>query len=87
MPIPGLIFILCGITSLLSAALLARAARGTSFRLLGWGAVFFVGMALNNFLLFADLVLTPGVNWTFVPHLVGLASLGVLIYALIWEAT
>lgn len=80
-------YIICGLTSLASAVLLARAAAGPSRRLLFWGSVFFVGMALNNLLAFVDTAVVTNVDWSIVPNGVALASLAILIYALIWEAT
>lgn len=80
-------YILCLITSIISAVLLARGARGPSGRLMFWGAIFFVGMALNNALMFADAVAVPTTDWSVAPNLVALASIAVLLYALIWEST
>ena len=84
---PGLVYILCMLTSLASAVLLARAATGPGRRLLLCSAVAFVGMALNNVALFVDTVIVAGVDWSVVPHLIALASVAILIYALIWEST
>jgi hypothetical protein len=80
-------YILCLITSIISAVLLALRARGPSGQLMFWGAIFFVGMALNNALMFADAVAVPATDWSVVPNLVALASIAVLLYALIWEST
>ena len=84
---PGLAFILCAITSLLSGVLLWRAARGPTRRLLLWSAAFFFGMTLNNLLLFVDVVTGPNVNWMTPANVVAAVSLVGLIYALIWEST
>lgn len=83
----GIVFILCTITSLASAVLLARAARGPGGRLLFWSAISFTGMALNNILLYVDTVIAPQSDWSLYPNLVALASVAVLLYALIWDAT
>jgi hypothetical protein len=84
---PGLAFLLCMITSLLSAVLLWRAARGPTRRLLLWSAAFFVGMAINNLLLFVDVITGPNVNWMTPANVVAAVSVIGLIYALVWEAT
>lgn len=84
---PGLAFILCAVTSLLSGVLLWRAARGPTLRLLRWSAAFFFGMTLNNLLLFVDVVTGPDVNWTTPANVVAVLSIIGLIYALIWEST
>jgi hypothetical protein len=80
-------YVLCTLTSIVSAALLARAAHGPSGRLMFWGAIFFVGMALNNVLLFVDALLGPSIDWSLWPNLVALISIAILLYALIWETT
>lgn len=80
-------YILCAITSIVSAMLLFRAARGPSGRLLLWGGVFFVGMALNNVLQFVDAAIGPKVDWSLAPNLVAVISVCILLYALIWETT
>lgn len=84
---PGVVYILCLLASLASALLLARAAKGPAGRLLFWGAIFFLGMALNNILLWVDVFVGPTVDWSLAPNIVALVSVGILIYALIWEAT
>jgi hypothetical protein len=84
---PGLAFILCMVTSVVSALLLWRAARGPTRRLLLWSAAFFIGMAVNNLLLFIDVVTGPQVDWLTPANIVMALSLAGLIYALIWEST
>jgi hypothetical protein len=82
----GIVYILCTITALASAILLARAAWRGGTRLLFWSAVAFAGMALNNILLYVDTVVAPRADWSLYPNLVALASIVVLLYALIWDA-
>jgi hypothetical protein len=84
---PEATYILCIITSLLSALLLARGAAGSGGRLMLWGAVFFVGMAINNALHLVDASLGEQVDWSLAPNLAALVSIGILLYALIWEAS
>ena len=84
---PGLVYILCMLTSLASAVLLARAATGTGRRLLLCSAAAFAGMALNNVALFVDTVVVSHEDWSTVPHLIALASAAILVYGLIWEST
>jgi hypothetical protein len=53
-----------------------------------WSAIAFVGMALNNVLLYVDQVVTgPQLDLSLYPNIAALASIAVLVYALIWEAT
>lgn len=84
---PGLVYILCAITSFASAVLLWRAARGSASRLLMWSSLCFVGMAINNVLLFVH-VATPDDVRVFIPaNIAALASALVLLIGLIWDAT
>ena len=82
---PGIVYILSTITALASAVLLAIAARRGGGRLLLLSAIAFVGMALNNVLLYVDTVIAPNVDWSIYPNLVALASVVILLYALIWD--
>ena len=86
--ISSIVFILCAITSMASAGLLFRGAWRPGGRLMFWSAIAFVGMALNNVLLYVDQVVTgPQVDLSLYPNIAALASIAVLVYALIWEAT
>jgi hypothetical protein len=80
------VYVLCFLTSLICAVLLLRGYRQTGVRLLLWSGLCFVGMAVNNGLLFVDRVLFPDVDllfWRMIPSLAGLV---LLLYGLIWEA-
>lgn len=83
----GVVYILCAITSVASAYLLWRGAKGAGGRLLFWSAIFFAGMALNNIFLYVDLAVGDLADLRLAPNLIALASLSVLIYALVWETT
>ena len=80
------VYALCAITAVICAALLLRGYRATRTRLLFWSSLCFAGLAVNNILLFVDLVLFPQVDlflWRTLPALVGVM---LLLYGLIWEA-
>jgi len=80
------IYALCALTSLACALLLLRQYHATGTRLLLWAGLCFVGLALNNILLFVDLGLVPEVDlsvWRSLPTVAGLAF---LIYGLVWES-
>ena len=79
-------YALCAITSLAAAILLLRQYRATRTRLLFWSFVGFSGLALNNVLVFVDLVLVPTTDLALVRTLSGFAGLIALLYGLIWEA-
>ena len=84
---PGIVFMLCMLTSLVSGILLRRAAQGASRQLLMWSAIFFFGMAVNNAILFADVLVGPELDLTLAANLVAAVSIFSLLYALIWEGT
>lgn len=80
-----IVYALCGLTSVACAVLLLRGYLATRARLLLWGGLCFVGLAINNVVLFIDLSVVPEVDlsvWRSLPTLVGLL---VLIYGLVWE--
>jgi hypothetical protein len=79
------IYLLCAVTSLGCAALLLRGYRRSRARLLLWSSACFVFLALNNILLFADLVLIPSVDLSLVRSGAGLAALALLLFGLIWD--
>lgn len=83
---PGLVYILCTITSITSAFLLWRSARGTAGRLLLWSCFCFLGMAINNILLFISAI-TPTLNFEPAANASALISVVVLLVGLIWDAT
>jgi hypothetical protein len=67
--------------------LLLRGWRRTGTRLLLWSALCFVGLAMNNLLVFIDLVIFPhSYNLLAWRHLFSLAAVSVLIWGFIWEA-
>ena len=83
---PAVVYGLCLLASLLCAGLLIRAWLQARTRLLLWTAIAFAFLALNNLLLFVDLVLFPAQLQLWWPRQIALAAaIGVLIYAFIWE--
>jgi len=79
------IYLLCVATSVVCAALLLRGYRTTRTRLLLWSSLCFVGLALNNVLLFVDLVLVPQVDLSIPRTLAALAGMAILVFGLVWE--
>jgi hypothetical protein len=80
-----IIYLLCVITSLLCAYLLARAYRRGKTRLLIWSALCFALLAANNLVLAADVLLLPDIDLSLLQILTSLSAVGVLLYAFIWE--
>lgn len=81
-----LVYLLCGATSTMCAVLLLRSFRTSRAKLLFWSALCFVGLALNNVLLFVDLVVVPQVDLSLLRSGIALAAMVVLLAGLIWES-
>lgn len=79
------IYALCALASLVCALLLVRGYLRTRLRLILLACVCFGGLALNNVLLFVDLVLVPELDLGVLRSLVAVASLLVLVVGLVWE--
>jgi len=80
------VYILCAMTSLLCAVLLARSYRRTRAPLLVWGALCFAGLTLNSILLFVDLVIVPSTDLSLLRGSVALAALLLLLFGLVWDS-
>jgi Family of unknown function (DUF5985) len=80
-----LTYVLCAATSILCAVLLARGYARTHTRLLLWSTLCFAGLAINNILLFIDLVLLPDIDLRIVRTGSALVSMLLLVIGLIWE--
>ena len=81
----SVVYALCALTSAGCAALLVRGYLRQRTRLLLWSSICFVGLAINNALLFADLVLVTALDLSALRGVSGLAALLVLLYGLIWD--
>jgi len=82
-----IVYVLCTITSIICLVLLIRQYVRTPNRLLFWTGICFAALAVNNVLLFVDLVLFPGTAidlsmWRTCSALVGLTA---LVYGFILE--
>jgi hypothetical protein len=79
------VYALCAVTSIACAWLLLRGYARSRVRLLLWSGLCFVGLAINNVLLFVDIRLLPQVDLSMVRSLPALAGVVILIYGLVWE--
>jgi hypothetical protein len=79
------VYVLCALTSLVCAALLARGWRRTGSRLLMWSALCFLCFTVNNVLLYADRVVFPDVSLAVLRAASGAAGVAVLLFGLIWD--
>lgn len=84
--LPFAVYVLCAATSLACAVLLVRGYRATRTRLLLWSSICFVGLAVNNVLLFVDLVMAPGIDLSLVRTVAAAVGVLVLVYGLVWDA-
>lgn len=83
--IAEIVYVLCAVTSLFCAVLLFRGYRRWRTRLLLWSTLCFAGLAVNNILLFIDLVVVPTIDLAVVRGVVALVAVGLLVIGLIWE--
>ncbi len=78
-------YALCAITGILCFVLLLRGYSRDRSPLLLWSSLCFCCIAIQNILLFADLVLIPEISLAVWRALIGLLGLTTLLCALIWE--
>jgi hypothetical protein len=81
------VYILCALTSILCAVLLLRGYRATRTRLLFWASLCFGFLAINNVILYFDLViLPPQIDLFWYRNAVALIGMLVLVFGLTWES-
>ena len=87
MTIAEAIYLLCAATSLTAAVLLLRqyAARRTPILL--WSCIGFLGLAVNNVLVYLDFGLLPDTDLALPRSLAGAVAMVALVYGLIREGT
>lgn len=81
----SLVYLLCAITSLICASLLLRSYLANRTPLLFWSSLCFIGLAMNNILLFIDLVIVPTIDLSLYRMLFALIAVLVLVFGLIWD--
>ena len=79
------IYVLCLLTSSLSAWLLLAAFRRRRQKLLLWSSLCFGLLAVNNLLVITDLLVLPEIDLSPARSLTALAAGCVLLYGFIWE--
>ena len=80
------VYVLCVMTSTFCATLLLREYLRTRTRLLLWSSLAFAAFALNNALVFMDLVVLQAVDLSLFRATAALMAVGLLLYGLIWDA-
>lgn len=82
---PGIVYLLCLITSVICAGLLVRAWRRSNSRFLMWCALAFSLLALNNLFVVSDMIVFPSIEFWAWRQSAALAAVAVLLYAFVWE--
>lgn len=82
-----LIYLLCGVTSIMCSFMLFRKYRNSPSPLLFWSALGFVGLAANNIILCLDLIVLPGIDLSVLRAIFSLLGLTALVFGLIRETT
>jgi hypothetical protein len=72
-------------TSVLCAFLLIRSYLREKTKLLLWCSLCFVGLALNNVILFVDIFVVPEISLAIWRNVTALAALLLMLFGLIWE--
>jgi hypothetical protein len=83
--VEGLVYLLCAATALICSVLLFRGFRRSGTRLLLWCALFFLSLALENAILFIDLVIVPDTDLLTIRTSIALAGVTLLLVGLIWD--
>jgi hypothetical protein len=81
----GGVYLLCAATALISGGLLFRGFRRSATRLLLWCSLFFLALALENLILFYDLIIVPDIDLFAVRTSVALVGVILLLVGLIWD--
>ena len=82
----GAVYLLCAATALACSVLLLRGYARTGARLLLWCGLCFAALAVENAVLFGDLILFPNMDLSAVRTAAALAGAMMLLYGLVWEA-
>jgi hypothetical protein len=86
MNLPGGVYILCAVTCLVCAILLFRGYARTGVRLLFWSGLCFIGLMLDNVMVYVDLVIVPDVSLAVWRKIPGLIAISLLLYGLVWDS-
>jgi len=81
-----IVYLLCAATSLVCAGQLFRSYLRNRSPLLFWSCLCFLGLAINNVLVFVDLILIPTIDLSMVRALSALIAISLLLFGLVWEA-
>lgn len=80
-----IVYILCALTSFFCAYFLFRGYRAKPSQLLLWSSVCFVGLFINNLLLFIDSITPPSFDLNMIRLVAAFVSSALLVFGLIWD--
>ena len=79
------VYLLCLLTSVVCAFLLARSYARYRSGILAWSSASFALLALNNFVMVLDILVLPDVDLGLLRTCISLAAVMTLLYGFIWE--
>jgi hypothetical protein len=82
----GWVYLLCALTSSVCSVLLMRGYRRTGVKLLFWSGLCFLGLTIDNLLLYVDVIVFPEIDLAVWRKLPGLLALVALLYGLVWDS-
>lgn len=82
----SVVYVLCALTALMCAGLLLGGYSKSGARLLLWSGLCFVGLTVNNVLVFVDLEVLPDHNLILWRNTAALVAMCLLLYGLIWDS-
>jgi hypothetical protein len=85
MMLPKIIYALCAVTSLATAAMLLRYYVHRRTTLLLWSCIAFLGLAVNNVMVFVDLALFTSTDLSLLRTIAGTVAMLALVFGLVWE--
>jgi hypothetical protein len=86
MTLAEVLYLLCAAMSLTVAAMLLRQYLRVRTRLVLWSFLCFTGLAVNNVLVYIDLVMYTGVDLSVYRSAAGAAGMLMMVYGLVWES-
>lgn len=81
-----IVYLLCSITSIVCAVMLLRGYLASRTTLLFWSSLCFAGLAINNTLLFLDLVLVQDADLSLLRNSTAVGAMAMLLVGLVWES-
>jgi Family of unknown function (DUF5985) len=84
--VSGAIYLLSAATCLLCAVLLLRSYAQRRVRLLLWSGLCFLGLMLENVMMYVDFVIYTDVNLAILRKLPAVIALSLLLFGLVWDS-